>query len=243
LRSARLTLITRFASSFSGAIRTSSVRNAPVRFVECNANAPELNEGITVLCPLTDYSSLKRGGSTAIRARTRHMLRSPLIWYLATLFASLGLLVAIGLDALSGRITDHILPRNVAGSGATGSTGAAVKPRRAETKHPAADASSSSVKKPPALPIDGAQAAAPPAPVSISKPAPATPAAATVPVAPTSAPWPSVTVTNSIAASSSNASAADGRKRANDCLALWDRETHMTKEEWRTACGRIPGQP
>lgn len=219
-----------------------SVRNAPVRFVKRYAITPELNAGITVLCLLTDYSSRQRGGSTAIPSRTRHMLRSPLIWYLATLLASLGLLVAVGLYTLRDRTTDHILPRNPTSSGVTGSPGA-VKPQWAETKQPAASASSSSVMQPPAFRTDAAQAAASSTPVSVPIPAPATPAPATVPIAPISAPWPSVTVTSSITASSSNAALADDRKRSNDCLTLWDRETHMTKEEWRAACGRIPGQP
>jgi len=179
-------------------------------------------------------------GSTAIRARTRHMLRSPLIWYLATLFASLGLLLAIALDALRGRPTDHMLPHNFASAGATGSTGA-LKPQRAETKQPAVDASARSAMQAHALPTDDAHAAASPTPDSVPTPPPETGAPAPVPQ--TSAPWPSVTVTSSIAGSSSNASSAHERKRSNDCLALWDRETHMTKEDWKAACGRIPGPP
>jgi hypothetical protein len=181
-------------------------------------------------------------GSTAIRARTRHMLRSPLIWYLATLFASLGLLLAIALDALRGRPTDHMLPHNFASAGATGSTGA-LKPQRVETKQPTVDASARSVMQAHALPIDAAHAAASPTPDSVPTPPPQTPVPAPVPVAQTSAPWPSVTVTSSIAGSSSNASSAHERKRSNDCLALWDRETHMTKDDWKAACGRIPGRP
>ena len=37
------------------------------------------------------------------------MLRSPGVWYLATLFAALGLLSAIALDALRGRPQGHVL--------------------------------------------------------------------------------------------------------------------------------------
>jgi len=202
----------------------------------------ELNAGITVLCPLTDYSSQKRGGSTATPARTRHMLRSSLTWYLVTLFASLGLLVAIALDALRGRPTNHILPRNRVSVGTTGSTGA-LRPQTAETKQPVVGASSGSAMQPRAFPTDAAHAAATPTPASVTTPAPVTPAPAPVPVAPTTAPWPSVTVTSSIAGSSSDTSPAHEPKRPNECLALWDRETHMSKEEWRAACGRLPGRP
>ena len=202
----------------------------------------EQNSGITVFRPLTDYSSQQRGGSTAIEARTRHMLRSPLIWYLATLFASLGLLVAIALDGLRGRPTDHKLPRTLASAGATGSPGA-LDPQKVETKQPVVGASSGSVTQVRASPADAARAAAPPAPVSVPMHPPATQAAPTIPVAQTGAPWPSVTVTSSIGDGSNDASSSLERKRPNDCLALWDRETHMTKEEWKAACGRIPGQP
>ena len=202
----------------------------------------EQNSGITVFRPLTDYSSQQRGGSTAIEARTRHMLRSPLIWYLATLFASLGLLVAIALDGLRGRPTDHKLPRTLASAGATGSPGA-LDPQKVETKQPVVGASSGSAMQPRAFPTDAAHAAATPTPASVTTPAPVTPAPAPVPVAPTTAPWPSVTVTSSIAGSSSDTSPAHEPKRPNECLALWDRETHMSKEEWGAACGRLPGRP
>jgi hypothetical protein len=181
-------------------------------------------------------------GRRAIQAgtHTRHMLRSPLIWYLATLFASLGMLVAIALDALRGRPSDHILPRNFASAGTTSSSGA-LKPQKAEAKQPVIDASFRSVMQPRAFHTDAAHAVASPAPVSVSTLPPET-AAPTVPVAQTSAPWLSVTVTSSIAGSSSKVSTAHERN-PNDCFALWDRATHMTKEEWRAACGRIPGHP
>jgi len=169
------------------------------------------------------------------------MLRSPLIWYPATLFASLGLLVAIALDALRGRPTDHILPRNNAGAGTTGSSGA-LKSQKAEMKQPVIDASFKSVMQPRAFHTEAAHAAVSPAPVSVSTLPPGTAAPAPVPVAQTSAPWLSVTVTSSIAASSSKASTAH-EGHPNDCLALWDRGTHMTKEEWKAACGRMPGPP
>ena len=174
------------------------------------------------------------------------MLRSPIIWYLATLVASLGLLVVIALDALRGRPTDHILPRNLASVGATGSTGA-LTPQKVETKQPVVDASSGSAMKARAFPADDPHAAATPTPDTVSMPAPGTatvtPAPASVPLPQATAPWPSVTVTSSIAESASNASLVNEPKRPNECLALWDRETHMTKEEWKAACGRLPGQP
>ena len=137
------------------------------------------------------------------------MLKSPLVWSLATLFASLGLLVAIALDALRGRPTDHLLPRNFASAGTTGSSGA-LKPQKAEKKQPVIDASFRSVMQPHAVHTDAAHAAAPPAPVSKSALPPGTTAPA-VPVAQTSAPWLSVTVTSSIAGSSSKVSTAHER--------------------------------
>jgi hypothetical protein len=32
------------------------------------------------------------------------------------------------------------------------------------------------------------------------------------------------------------APAEDRKKRFNDCMAIWDRATHMTKREWRRTC-------
>ena len=32
--------------------------------------------------------------------------------------------------------------------------------------------------------------------------------------------------------------AGGGGKSLQDCMAYWDRDTHMTKSEWRTACQR-----
>ena len=205
--------------------------------VVLTAITSELKAGITAFCPLTIRS--EAWWVAAIPARTRDMLRSPLIWYLATLFASLGLLGIIALDVLRGRPTDHRLPRNFASAGASG-TGA-LKAQKAETKQPVVDASSHGVQ-PRAFHADTAHPAASPWSVLISPPSPETPAPASVPRAQMSAPWPSVTVTSSIAGSLSNGSSAHERN-PNDCSTLWDRETHMPKEEWRAACRRIPGQP
>jgi hypothetical protein len=167
------------------------------------------------------------------------MLKSPGIWYLATLFASLGLLSVIALDALRSRSNDHVLTRKLAIPGGTRSKEAPV-PQTTETRQADVDPSLSPVIRAPPFSADDAAAAASARPASVPTPPPA-PASAPLPQ-PT-APWISVTVTEQIAESPDSPLSRYGSKLPKHCLALWDRETHMTKDEWRAACGRIPGNP
>jgi len=167
------------------------------------------------------------------------MLKSPGIWYLATLFASLGLLSVIALDALRSRPNDHVPTRKLAIPGGTRSKEAPV-PQVTETRQPVVDPSLSSVIRAPPFSADVAASAASVRPVSLPTPPPAP---ASAPLAQPTVPWTSVTVTEQIAGSPDSPFSGHGSKRPKHCLALWDRKTHMTKDEWRAACGRIPGNP
>src|SRR5262245_17002983 len=122
-------------------------------------------------------------------ARTPLMLKSPGIWYLATLFASLGLLSVIALDALRSRPNDHVLTRKLATPGGPRSKEAPV-PQMTETRHAVADPSLSSVIRAPPLSADVAATSAKPASVATPQPAPTS-----APLAQPTVPWTSVTVT------------------------------------------------
>jgi hypothetical protein len=197
------------------------------------------NAGISIPRPLTNYCWQKRCGTVAITS-TRLMLRSPGIWYLATLFASLGLLFVIALDFLRSRPYDHVLARKFAIPGATGSARAPT-PQMSETRQAVIDPSLPSVIREPPASSHATPAAAPATPVSVPMPLPAT--AGSAPVAKATAPWSSVTVTTQVAGNPNDPMPSHGSKRPQDCLALWDRETHMTWDEWRAACRRTPARP
>jgi len=167
---------------------------------------------------------------------THLMFRSPSIWYLATLFASLGLLLAITLIAPRSRPDDHVLARKLAIPSATGSLRAPT-PQMPETD---IDPSLPSVIREPPVSSHVAEAAASATPVSVPMPVPTT--AVSAPLAKATAPWSSVTVTTQIAGSPNDPLPRHGTP-LQDCLALWDRETHMTRDEWRAACQRTPGHP
>jgi len=200
---------------------------------------PPPNAGISIPRPLTNYCWQKRCGTVATTS-TRLMLRSPGIWYLATLFASLALLLVIALDALRSQPHDHVLARKFAIPGATGSARAPT-PQMSETSQAVIDASLPSVVREPPVSSHVTPEAASATPVSVPMPLPAT--AGSAPEAKATAPWPSVTVTTQIAGNSNGPLPSQGGKRPQDCLALWDRETHMTWDEWRAACRRTPGHP
>jgi hypothetical protein len=177
------------------------------------------------------------------------MFRSPITWYLAVLFASLGLLLAIALDALRGRPTDHhhVLARKLAIPGATGD----ITVQTAEKKQGIVDTSPPPVIQLPAL--LGLEARTSPAPVvgSINPPTTAIPTPVTRP----SAPWSSITVTPSVSGSPNDVSWGEldvkinpnkeaskqnaFAERLKSCLADWDPATHMTKDEWGVTCRRV----
>lgn len=144
--------------------------------------------------------------------------------YLATFIVALGFLSAIVFDALRGRSYDRVLPRN--------------PPRQStETGQVVVNTSTSPVIR--SFEFRGEiEPIAPPA-----SNAPSAIAREVIPVqAPdvqAIAPWSAVTVTTSIA----RALPDESRKHLQNCLALWNRETHMTKDEWRAACRRMPEHP
>ena len=160
------------------------------------------------------------------------MLRSPGVWYLATLFAALGLLSAIALDALRGRPQGHAL--SVAPSPALGGAGNSESPKSQSAAEsstlPAARIAAFGAQamqqatRTPALPV-----VIPPSVIGI--PAPEVRA---------TAPWLSATVTTLFTRADSVPLSGDRGPRSRSCLASWDRETHMTKDEWKEACERTP---
>jgi hypothetical protein len=144
--------------------------------------------------------------------------------YLATFIVVLGLLSVIGLDSLRGRSHDRVIPRNP--SRQSTETGQVV----VNTSMPPAIRSFEfrGEIEPIAPPASNAPLAIAPAVIPVR-----------APDVQAIAPWSDVTVTTSIARTLPN----DGRKDLQDCLGLWNPETHMTKNEWRAACKRMPGHP
>jgi hypothetical protein len=152
------------------------------------------------------------------------MDRSASKMYLATFIVVLGLLSVIVLHALRGRSHDRVIPRN---------------PSRQSTEMGQVVVNTSMPSAIRSFEFRGEiEPIAPPAPN-----APLAIAPAVIPLrAPdvqAIAPWSNVTVTTSIA----RTLPGDGRKDLQDCFALWNRETHMTKDEWRAACRRMPAHP
>jgi hypothetical protein len=144
--------------------------------------------------------------------------------YLATFIVVLGLLSVIVLDALRGRSHDRVIPHNPSRQSAE--TGQVV----VNTSMPPAIRSFEfrGEIEPIAPPASNAPLAIAPAVIPVR-----------APDVQAIAPWSDVTVTTSIARTLPD----DGRKDLQDCLALWNRETHMTKDEWKAACRRMPGHP
>jgi hypothetical protein len=144
--------------------------------------------------------------------------------YLATVIVVLGLLSVIVLDALRGRSHDRVIPRN--SSRQSTETGQVVV----------------STSMPPAIrSFEYRGEIEPIAPAAANAPLAIAPAVIPVraPDVQAITPWSDVTVTTSIA----RALPDDGGKDLQGCLALWNRETHMTKDEWRAACRRMPRHP
>ena len=175
------------------------------------------------------------GRAFSLQARCL-MLRSPGVWYLVILFASLGLLSAVALDALRGRSHDHVLAPSPVTVGAehSGSPGS----QKTLTEQLAGGPSAPPATRISAFGTQAVQATlaqAAPAPTPSPVVAAPTPAMQAIP------PWPSATVTTSSTPTESSAVALP--RRSQECFASWDRETHMTKEEWKAACERMPRRP
>jgi hypothetical protein len=168
------------------------------------------------------------------------MLRSPGIYYLVIVFASLGLLSLIALDALRGRSHDHVRAArtspdpNGPRDSRSGSQNFPIKPV-AETVTLAA----------PRIPAFGPRAEQQATPATTAAVAIPPSAVDPAPAVQAVAPWSIATVTTSFtrAARSSVAAPGEAARRSPNCLAVWDRETHMTKDEWKAACGRAPRLP
>lgn len=168
------------------------------------------------------------------------MLRSPGVWYLATLLASLGLLSALALDALRGRSQDHVLARDPSPASRVAGRGEQPASQVTQARQPAAEPSTPPAARMVAFGTQAMQGAAPAPPAVVATP----PVVSAVPAPQRQAitPWFTDTVTTSFkrAGGLSAPLSGDRGTRLPGCLVSWDRETHMTKEEWKAACDRTP---
>jgi hypothetical protein len=166
----------------------------------------------------------------------RVMHRSPGVgfWYLATAFASFGLLSIVALDAWRGQSHDHLPAGQTSSAPEQAANRDAPKSRFTSATEPNSAASARSVG------TQGVQQTNPTPPVLVVVPPPAvaSPSNAVQSIPPWS--FTTVTITFTKLGRLTVASTRDGGKRSQNCLALWDLETHMTKEEWKVACERSP---
>jgi hypothetical protein len=163
----------------------------------------------------------------------RHRSPGVGIWYLATVFASVALLSIIALDAWRGQSHEHDLSRQTSSAPKETTNRDAPKSRFTSVTEMSAAASARSF---------GTQGVpqTPPSPVlGVVQPTAVASSAHAVQSIPT---WSFTTVTTTFTKLGrlTVASPRDGRKRSQNCLALWDLATHMTKEEWKVACERSP---
>jgi hypothetical protein len=165
------------------------------------------------------------------------MLRSQGIWYSAVAFASFGLLSVIALDALRGQSHERILAHPTSPAPADAANGKAPKSHIASATEP---------DLAPATRSFGLQATqqTPPAPRELAVVPPLAVAVPTPEVRPI-APWAAATVTTTFTKLGrlSVAPPGEGGTRPQNCLALWDLATHMTKQEWKAACERSLRHP
>lgn len=165
------------------------------------------------------------------------MRRFAVIWPLAILS---GLFSIIAWDALSRR--DHVLVRDP--------SPAARESRWSLTSQtPQSVPSAAKPSMPPEVRIAAfvskamqqAITSPPTVPVVIPPPVVAAPAAQM----PSLAPWSITTETAAFTEPGrpSGVAPSDGAQRSQNCLDLWDPDTHMTKAEWKTACGRASRNP
>jgi len=152
------------------------------------------------------------------------MRRSLGVSYLVALSVSLGLLAIVAIDAMRRSPNDQ-----PAAAQRKPSQGPGVTAQRTPILAVAAPA------------VDGsAPPVSAPAPVTPpSQPGPAHPAPKDVSVSA----WPSAMVqVSTVAGRAAVPLPRDSGVPEKSCLARWDRDTHMTKAEWKAACQRTPGR-
>ena len=169
------------------------------------------------------------------------MQRAPGVWYLAVFCASVLLLSIIAWDGLRDRSREHVLATEP--SPAIRGTGSSDSPR-SQIAQPAAEPSVPPDARMAAVGTKAMQQAAPTPPALVALPPPAV-AVPAPEVQPPIASWAFATVTTTFTKLGrlSVAVPSNRGRRSQNCLALWDRETHMTKEEWQAACKRAPRNP
>jgi hypothetical protein len=155
--------------------------------------------------------------------------------YVVVVLVSVGLLSIIAWDALRNPSRDHALALSPSPTPAG--------PQISQTRQSATAPNTPSEDRTAAFGTKAGQPATPTHPVAIagSPPAVAPPTPQVQPIAQ----WPFATVTTTFTRLGRVTSAVprnDGSQSQN-CLALWDPETHMTKEEWKVACIRAPRTP
>ena len=168
----------------------------------------------------------------------RAMRRFAVIWPLAILF---GLFSIVAWDTLSQR-ANHVLARDpspaaLRTSGSLASPIPQSIPSTAEPSTPLEVRIAAFVSKT----MQQAISSPPSIPVVIPPPDVATPAAQVPPLAPRSII--SETPTFTELGRPSGAAPSEGARRPQNCLDLWDPDTHMTKAQWKAACGRAPRNP
>ena len=160
------------------------------------------------------------------------MQRFAVIWPLAILF---GVLSIIAWDALS-RARDHVIARDPSpaarGTVSRGSLTSQIPqsmPSAAEPNTPSEVRIAAFVSRA----MQQAMSSPPTVPVITS-----TPAAQVPPLAPWSITSEAATITE--LGRPSGAASSEGARRSQNCLDLWDLDTHMTRAQWKAACGRAP---
>ena len=156
----------------------------------------------------------------------RAMQRFAVIWPLAILF---GVLSIIAWDALSRARDPSPAARGTVSRGSLTSQIPQSMPSATEPNTPSEVRIAAFVSRA----MQQAVSSPPTVPVITS-----TPAAQVPPLAP----W---SITSETAAFTelgrpSGAASSEGARRSQNCLDLWDLDTHMTRAQWKAACGRAP---
>ena len=160
------------------------------------------------------------------------MRRGAGVWYLAIFVASVGLLSIIAWDALRGRSRDRFL--TLSPSSTSAESNIQVRQSTVTPSTPPTVPKAASI-------IQAVQRVTPTPSVAIAVPTPAI--VVPSPEVETIAPWPLGTATTTFTKLGRFTSATPRNDGKRSCLEVWDPETHMTKEEWKTACERAPRNP